>query len=299
MAREHAQIKLSLWADDDVRGLTPAAQHLYFVLLTAPTLSYCGVADWRPNRIAGLAKGWTAGQVEVAAAELVESLFILVDSDTEEVLVRSFVRNDGLMKQPKMATAMSSAHAAVSSSALRGVVVHELIRLQKDFPDLKGWGSERAADLLGKVSIDPSTYPLGKGFSKGSVKGKPTPSGKGSPTPAPSPTPTPAPYEVLRTSRADSAPEINGGTVVAAWIDASKANGVQPSSSQIGQVGKLAKELLGKNDPARVLEAAASAGAKGYASIDRELTVLAGNNVRSIPQRPVLRDPRSGIIVER
>lgn len=192
MAREYAQIKLAIWADDDWRDLSPLARYLYLTLLTSPTLSHCGVADWRPARIGAL-NGMTPADVEVFGAELIEALYIIVDESSEEVLIRSFVRNDGLMKQPKMAVAMASAHAAVASKEIRGVVVHELKRLREDFPDLNGWGSEKASSLLGLRSIDPSTYPLGKGSGKESGKGIPTPSGKGSgkgsPTPAPIPTP--------------------------------------------------------------------------------------------------------------
>jgi len=45
MAREFAKIKASIWQDDDFRALPVEAQHLYFVVLTDPDLSYCGVAD--------------------------------------------------------------------------------------------------------------------------------------------------------------------------------------------------------------------------------------------------------------
>jgi hypothetical protein len=69
---------------------------------------------------------------------------------------------------------------------------------------------------------------------------------------------------------------INAGHVVAAWTEACQANGVTPSTAQRSQVGKQARELLANNDPAKVLEAAATAGAKGYASVDRELTALNG-----------------------
>ncbi len=189
MAREFAQIKLAIWADDDWRDLSSMARYLYLTLLTSPTLSHCGVADWRPARIASL-NGMSSGEVEDAGAELVDSLHLVIDEESEEVLIRSFVRNDGLMKQPKMAVAMASAHAGVASREIRGVIVHELRRLRSDRPDLNGWGSDKAIALLDARTVDPSEYPLGKG----SRKGKPTPfgkgSGKGSPTPAPTPTPT-------------------------------------------------------------------------------------------------------------
>lgn len=185
MAREFAQIKLAIWADDDWRDLSPLARYLYMTLLTSPSLTHCGVADWRPTRISAL-NGMSTDEIEAAGAELVRSLYLVIDESTEEVLIRSFIRNDGLMKQPKMAVAMASAHAGVASKEIRAVIVHEAKRLKADFPDLHGWGSEKATDLLRKRSLDPSTYPLGKG----SIKGKRTPIGKGSPTPTPATTPS-------------------------------------------------------------------------------------------------------------
>jgi len=186
MARTFAYVKVSIWDDDDWRDLRPPAQHLYFVLLTSPTLSHCGTVDWRPKRIAKLAGGWTVEAVEAAAAELIERLYLVVDEDTEEALIRSFVRHDGLMNQPKMAVAMATAHSTVASKILRGVVVHELRRLREDQPNLKGWGP-KALEVLGKGSVDPSTYPLGKGsrkgIGKGTGEGNSEGIGKGSPTP--------------------------------------------------------------------------------------------------------------------
>lgn len=207
MAREFAQIKLAIWADDDWRDLSPLSRYLYLTLLTSPSLSHCGVADWRPARIGAL-NGMGVEAIGESGAELVESLHLVIDAESEEVLIRSFVRNDGLMKQPKMAVAMASAHAAVASKEIRGVIVHELNRLRNDLPTLHGWGAERATDLLGLRSVDPSEYPLGKGnwtpIGKGSTKG--------SPTPAPTTTPTPS---NLQTSEADT-PDAPTVSVVAA-----------------------------------------------------------------------------------
>lgn len=203
MAREFAQIKLAIWADDDWRDLSPLARYLYLTILTSPTLTHCGVADWRPARIGAL-NGMDPDAVAGYGAELIETLYLVIDEESEEVLIRSFVRNDGLMKQPKMAVAMASAHAAVASQEIRGVIVHELKRLREDYPTLSGWGSERATELLGLRSVDPSTYPLGKG----SIKGNWTPFGKGStkgsPTPAPTPATTPSRLTTSKTRVSDA-----------------------------------------------------------------------------------------------
>jgi len=77
-------------------------------------------------------------------------------------------------------------------------------------------------------------------------------------------------------SATDTDPQtITAQTVVAAWVDACRDTGVTPSKGQVGQVGKLARELLAANDPAAVLAAAVDAGGKGFATIDRELTARA------------------------
>src|SRR3954447_16815038 len=103
MAREYARLRIDIWIDDNFRRLSPPAQHLYFVLLTSPSLSYCGVSDWRPGRIAAAAAGWTAEAVEAAGRELTECQYIVPDAGTEEVLIRSFIRHDGLMKESRVA----------------------------------------------------------------------------------------------------------------------------------------------------------------------------------------------------
>src|ERR1051325_11775625 len=99
MPRSYARVKTDIWADDDFRTLPLEAQHLYFVLLTSNALNYCGVTDWRPVRIAASSLGWTAQEVVTAGCILAERFYVVIDEDTEEVLVRSFIRNDGFMAQ--------------------------------------------------------------------------------------------------------------------------------------------------------------------------------------------------------
>ena len=191
MAREFAQIKLSIWSDDDWRDLSPDARYLYLSLLTSPTLTHCGTADWRPARMSAL-NGQDVQTIAEAGAELVESLHLVIDDATEEVLIRSFIRNDGLMKQPRMAVSMANAHSGLGSRPIRGVLVHELRRLRADFPELSGWEKDKATDLLQMEPIDPKTFPLGKGPFGGPFTpslGETQRSVWGSPTPSPATTP--------------------------------------------------------------------------------------------------------------
>lgn len=191
MARTYAKVRIAIWADDDFRQLTDPAQALYFRLLTSPTLSLAGVADWRPVRLAHLTRGMTAQQLNNAASELAEALYVVVDEDTEEILLRSFIRHDGIMKYPNIATSMLKDYAAIFSPTLKGVVVHELRRLHDEEPDMAGW--KVIGERLDDKAIDPTELTpfngsnlVPKQFDIGSTNGYPNGSGNGSYIPQPS-----------------------------------------------------------------------------------------------------------------
>lgn len=172
MAREYSPIRLDIWGDDDWTDLlSPAAQHLYFVLLTSPSLSYAGVGEWRPGRLSQKARGWSGSAVQRAAAELIEHLFIVVDEDTEEYLIRSFVKHDGLLKNPKTSVSFANAYADVASRALRGVIVHQLLRVRENQPELKGWKVDRVAEILTRKVVDPAAVPMPQGVAQAVAQG--------------------------------------------------------------------------------------------------------------------------------
>ncbi|HAT1504232.1 TPA: hypothetical protein I8W56_002322 [Corynebacterium striatum] len=157
--RDFAQIKLSIWNDDAFLDLSNNAQLLYFVLISHPTMNRAGVGTWHAGRLAGMCSSWARRDVERAACELIDGRFIVIDEDTDEFLVRTFVRHDGLMKQRNLATTMAREFAAVGSRAIKGVVVWELRRLHEEHPEFKGWESDEALALLKKRAIDPSSDP--------------------------------------------------------------------------------------------------------------------------------------------
>lgn len=138
MARLYARVKVEIWRDMDFRSLSTDAQHLYFVLLTSPTLNLAGVGDWRPARLAALAGGWTPARVRKAGEELAAARYIVVDEDTEEVLIRSFVRHDGVLKGPKTAVSMAKDYGATASRSIMSTLAIEVARAADEEPDLKG-----------------------------------------------------------------------------------------------------------------------------------------------------------------
>ena len=129
MARQYALVQVAIWQDEDFRQLPPEAQHLYFLILTSPSLNLAGVCDWRPNRIAKLAHGWTTARVRAAAATLTKAGYIQVDEDTEEAVVRTFIRHDGILRNPKTAAGMVSCWSGAFSAKLRRTIAGEVGKL--------------------------------------------------------------------------------------------------------------------------------------------------------------------------
>jgi hypothetical protein len=166
MARDHARIQVAIWSDPDFRALNASAQRMYLVILSQPRLSYCGTLDYLPSRLAVLAADETADDVESAIKALEHARYVVVDRDTHELLVRTFVRHDGLLGSPNMVKAMLKDRATVLSEPLRHVLDDELRRAFQEDPRLPGWKGFKAADpgLYGEVSRKCSP----KGSEKGS-----------------------------------------------------------------------------------------------------------------------------------
>jgi hypothetical protein len=199
MARDHARIRLDIWADEDWRDLPSLPQWLYLHLLSAPSLSFCGVTDWRPARIAALAVDLSASDVEYAAAWLEAWQFLIIDRETEEALIRSWVKHDGLLASPNMTKAMVKAHGAIGSGILRAVIVDQLERLKQNSPGLAGW--KHIGTVLRKRSLT---------VDEAFLKLPPNPSIKGSANPSEIRAELQTPYSVLHTPPSDHpSPEIS------------------------------------------------------------------------------------------
>ena len=181
-----AQIRPEMWIDDEWRALTMPAQHLYLLLLTDPDRSYVGLVDWKPTRIIQRASEWTLLELMRSAVELSYAHFLVFDQETEEVLVRSFIRHDGLLSQPRMAVSVANAFGVIGSNKIRAVVVHELARLKKENPDLPAWEKPQMKTVLRQKSANAKEldvdldFPLGVdlgvglGQTRGDVSGLPT-----------------------------------------------------------------------------------------------------------------------------
>lgn len=132
--------------DDDWLSLTVDEQWLYGVLLRQHRLTLIGVLDVIPQRWCS-AGDITKDRVVAALNGLDKAGFVVVDRDTDEVLVRTFVRHD--IDTSRLSTAtragLWNAWRAISSPTLRVVAVTEI-------PDgvwekLKGDAPPEAAEI--------------------------------------------------------------------------------------------------------------------------------------------------------
>ncbi|PTR42046.1 hypothetical protein C8K38_111215 [Rhodococcus sp. OK611] len=162
MAREYARTRISIADDEDIESLSADAQWLYFrVLIPEPTLNYAGVADWRPNRLIRKAQDMTIGRLLAAAAELEQRNYLLFDLETEEVLVRSYIRSDELLRNPKMAASVIKACRSIASRTLRAAVVTEVSREQQEHPEYSSWGHKDTREDLSRLVSRPGLDSVG------------------------------------------------------------------------------------------------------------------------------------------
>lgn len=186
MAHTYAAILTAIWADQEFTALTVGAQRLYLFLLSQPGLSQVGFLDINLKKWGNKAAALSADDVEKHLAELAAAEFVVADYDTDEVLVRTYVRNSGSWKQPLIVAAMVPAVVEIESQKIRRALLKELDRLPLDelrsTPAPKGGPSARAQVALriravreellkGLPTSDISeceTDP--KGFPKGSAK---------------------------------------------------------------------------------------------------------------------------------
>lgn len=126
MARSYAPLLTTIWADDDFRALSGAAQRLYLLALSQPNVSYAGVVAFTARRWARMAADTTSSDIDKAIAELEAARFLLFDDDTEELFVRSFVKHNGVLRQPQLRTAMRRAFGEILSPAIRAAFLQEV-----------------------------------------------------------------------------------------------------------------------------------------------------------------------------
>lgn len=150
MARDHARVLLSIWGDDDWRSLPAAAQRTYILALSQPGLSYAGVVPYLPGRWSKLAPDTSQPAIRRSVATLAERRYVVLDEDTEELLLRTFVRHDNVLRFPNVAVAMARQFRQIASPQIRTAFLDELhdLAMRPETSDLPGWAKPEVSALL-------------------------------------------------------------------------------------------------------------------------------------------------------
>lgn len=122
----YGRVMSSIWTDPDFIALKPQVQQVYLLLLSSSSRDHAGVLPLTLRRWAKCSAGATTASIEAALNALADANFVVVDWDTEEVLVRTYIRNDGVWKQPQVMRAALRSAADVQSYRLRNAVAAEL-----------------------------------------------------------------------------------------------------------------------------------------------------------------------------
>lgn len=152
----HARFLVRVWDDEAWKSLSPRGQWFYMLLSSQASLNHAGIVDLTTKRWSRLARGSSIEQVLLAIKELEQDDFIVADHDTEELFLRSHMRDDGVAKQPNVLKAALRQAREVHSGVIRLALAEELRQLGK--PD-----ADEVADSLVKANRNPSP--------KGPVKG--------------------------------------------------------------------------------------------------------------------------------
>lgn len=126
MPRSQANLQFGMLRG--LHGCTRDEKLLYVAILLEPTVNQAGVGARRVSRWAREAE-MTEAEVEKALAGLDEKRYVIVDEDTDEILVRTIIRRDGVAEKPNMLWAAVRQAVLVESPRLRKVLADELRKL--------------------------------------------------------------------------------------------------------------------------------------------------------------------------
>ncbi|ASR80668.1 replication initiation protein [Arthrobacter phage Piccoletto] len=150
--RTFGKIKLSAQSDPDWRGLSHTAQWLYWSLVGSESLTACGAMDYKPKHLQALSPTMNVAGVEAAMDELRAQKYVVLDEETDELLLRSYVRNDDVVLNKNMMVAVIKAWRKLASLKLRSVVVFELLRLKQEHPQAGIWEHPEMVDALRRTT---------------------------------------------------------------------------------------------------------------------------------------------------
>ncbi|RPA65781.1 hypothetical protein EF294_03325 [Gordonia oryzae] len=148
--RTHGRLLVSIWRDKDFVSCSVEAQRCYMMLLAQKDVNNAGVQPLMIRKWARGCEATSEDDIVRALNELQGARFVCYDVDSEELLIRSFIRNDGIVKQPN-----------VLKNALRVAEQTESPRLRQALSDeLQTLGRKDASEVASRMAVEGSGNPF-------------------------------------------------------------------------------------------------------------------------------------------
>lgn len=193
---DYGKLLSRIWSDPEFTALDARAQQMYCLLISYSTRNHAGVLPLTLKRWAKSTADASIENVTATLRRLVAAKFVAIDWDSEELLIRTYIRNDEVYRQPNLLKSALKFALQVESIALRWVLHDELLRLpeHKDLHE-----TEATANAL----VKGVNRTLPEGFGEGLPEGITEPPGVGGylsgvrehPHLHPSPTPAAEPID--------------------------------------------------------------------------------------------------------
>jgi hypothetical protein len=162
MARQYAPLHTEIWNDETFVALTAPAQRLYLLAISQPNISWTGTVPYTARRWANLASGTTAKQITAAASELAKSGLVMLDENTEELWVRSFIKYNAAA-QPKLREAAKREYRGIHSPRIRAAALRTYSWLAQEDEHPDGHPHGQADGQTNVVPDEPSELRVGVG----------------------------------------------------------------------------------------------------------------------------------------
>jgi hypothetical protein len=154
MARKYGAIMCTIWTDDDFVALSRRAQCMYVALCSNQKMTMVGVLPFTTRAWSRSCGEMTPEMVREDIEELSDANFVVVDEDTEELLIRTIVKHDP-PKGPKSIPAAWRAFKAVESETLRSVIHSMMTPECMSHPEAVGPTAKDLQDAPSDAPPDP------------------------------------------------------------------------------------------------------------------------------------------------
>lgn len=121
----YVRVVRSIWTDPEWLDLTSTQKLVYLQLISQPNVSKCGVLPFVPRRWAHMHPDLSADDLIDALSALEDKRYVVVDRDTEEILIRTYLRYDEAWKQTNGTRGIQIEAQEIMSKRLLDAVIDE------------------------------------------------------------------------------------------------------------------------------------------------------------------------------